>query len=360
MKNEYKKRFFNDDSFWNQPISASNELAEKSNNYVQLLKDIGGDLGFHINVNSWTIPVFFADKNTPVHKLQPKIMDCFLSQGHLMASEPYLNDEHPKGIHKSASDGVPIPKKAEPDGEHDAHMTIIDLDQKRCYDMWQVGKQKDGTWATNAAIAYDLDGSGVYDINDFSHVHNDESIHYYGPCRASGVPSIAGLIMHHEIEAGIIEHKLAFACQQVGLQEFGYPAVWTDGWLPGGIPEGITIQLDPKLDLEELNLSAEGKIIAKALQEYGAVLVDYCGGCTFYAEGIFDENDKRTWDNILTEDDVKNIGFDNYIFIKPERVVHKGSHPIYHNGMSLHYYNYLRKLKYVPENASPLNRAKKI
>ncbi|MDA3798909.1 MAG: hypothetical protein PF692_07505 [Kiritimatiellae bacterium] len=356
MTKEYKKRFFNDESFWNQPISANADLSEKSNDYIQLLKEIGEDPGFHINVNSWTIPVYYADEKTPVYKLSPKIMDCYLSQGHLIASEPYLNDEHPKGIHKSASDGVPIPHEAEPDGEHDAHMTVIDLEKKKCYDMWQIGKQKDGSWATNAAIAYDLDGSGVYDINDFSHVHNDESIHYYGPCRASGVPIIAGLIMHHEIEAGKIEHKLAFACQQVGLQKFAYPAVWTDGWRPNGIPEGITIQLDPKLDLEKLNLSTSGKIIAKALQTYGAVLIDYCGGCTFYAEGLFDKNDKRKLDNILTEVDVKKIGFENYRFIKPERVIHKGSHPIYHNGMSLKYYDYLKELKHVPQSASPLKR----
>jgi hypothetical protein len=166
--------------------------------------------------------------------------------------------------------------------------------------------------------------------------------------------------MHHEIDAGAIEHKLAFACQQVGLQTFTYPAVWTDGWRPDGIPEGITIQLDPKLNLDELNLSPSGKIIAKALQIYGAVLVDYCGGCTLYAEGIFNENDEKTWKNILSEEDLEKIGFENYRFIKPETLIHKGSHPIYHNGMSLHYYNYLRELKTVPPSASPLNRTPKI
>lgn len=348
----YTQRFFNDESFWNQPLAQRPELASENNDYSQLLKDIGGINGFHINVFSWTIPVFYADNNTPVYSLKPKLMDCYLSQGHFLASEPYLNDDHPKGIHPSVSAGVPIPKEAEPDGECDAHMTVINLDTHTCYDMWQVGKQKDGTWASNAAIAYALTGSGVYDRNDFSQVHNGESIHYYGPCRASGVPSIAGLIMHHEIASGRIEHKLAFACQQVGLQQFTYPAVWTDGWRPGGIPEGITLQLDPALDLEKLNLSPSGKIIAKALQVYGAVLVDYCGGATLYAEGIL-ANDERTWENILSESDLSGISFEHYRFIQPETLINKGSHPVYHNGMSLRYYNYLKQLGYVPANARP-------
>lgn len=358
MKKQYTHRFFNDESFWNQPIPENPEISEKNNEYIQLLNEIGGDQGFHINVDAWTIPVYFADKNTPVYKLNPKIMDCYLSQGHLIASEPYLNDEHPKGIHHSVKNGVPIPKEAEPDDELDAHMTVIDIDKKKCYDMWQVGKQPDGSWATNAAIAYDLEGSGVYDINEFSHVHNDESIHYYGPCRASGVPSIAGLIMHHEIEAGKIEHKLAFACQQVGLQKFTFPAIWTDGWRPDGIPEGITIQLDPTLDIEKMNLSEAGKIVAKALQTYGAVLVDYCDGSTLYAEGLFNKDDPRSWENLLSEDDMQAIKFENYRFIKPQKIINKGSHPIYHNGMSALFYDYLRKLKHVPPSADPRNRNK--
>lgn len=357
MKKRITERLFNDDSFWNQPIPENVELSPESDRYIEMLEQIEGMKGFNINVHEWTIPVYYADKDTPRYKLAPKIMDCYLSQGHLMASEKYLTDDHPKGIHESVSGGVPIPKEAEPDSEDDAHMTIIDLDERKCYDMWQIAKQEDGSWGTNAAIAYDLDGSGVYNLDDYKNVHNDESIHYYGPCRAPGVPAAAGLIMHHEIEAGQIEHKLAFACKESGLQQFvSPPAIWTDGWRPGGIPEGITMQLDPNLDIESLDLSPTGKIMARALQKYGAVLVDYCEGATFYVEGLFGKEDDRSWNGLISEDDMSTIGFENYRFIKPEKIINKGSHPIYHHLMSKNYYDYLKEVQHVSSEASPLNR----
>jgi hypothetical protein len=54
--------------------------------------------------------------------------------------------------------------------------------------------------------------------------------------------------MHDEIIEGKIEHKLACACERVGLLEHFYPPiVWTNGAYPNGIPEGALIQLDPEL-----------------------------------------------------------------------------------------------------------------
>ena len=44
------------------------------------------------------------------------------------------------------------------------------------------------------------------------------------------------------------------------------------------------MQFDPTVDLEALSLSAAGKVIMRALQEYGAYVGDYSGALSLYAE----------------------------------------------------------------------------
>ncbi len=51
---------------------------------------------------------------------------------------------------------------------------------------------------------------------------------------------------------------------------------------PDAIPEGAIVQLDPSLDLDSLDLTPIERTIAKALQDYGMVLVDGGGGIQLY------------------------------------------------------------------------------
>jgi hypothetical protein len=54
---------------------------------------------------------------------------------------------------------------------------------------------------------------------------------------------------------------------------------------PEGIPCGGRIQLNPDLDLDSLGVSDTGRIIAEALQTYGAYVGDYSGATNLYADG---------------------------------------------------------------------------
>ena len=294
----------------------------------------------HVNLHAWTMPVFLAGPETPRFKLHPKLLQCNLSQGHVKTLEARIDSSHPLGIHKSVQEGVPVPEEAIPDGEADAHMIIIDVADRRVYDFWQCRRDSDGAWWTNAAIAYDLDGSGVFTAEDIAGIRNDESVHFYGPCRASGVPALAGLIRREEIDAGRIEHKLAFACPVSGLQRYVSPAVWTDGWLPGGLPEGCVLQLDPSLDLTGFNLNPASRLVARALQEYGAVLVDHAGSVTLYGE-LLDPHPGQTWRGILEENDLFSIGFEHFQILETGTLHEAGSHPVYHQGLSRLFYEHI-------------------
>jgi hypothetical protein len=332
------RAIFAPNSFWNTPIPADAFTDKESGPWIRLLDEAQLGHGLHINLHAWTIPVFRADAHTSRYQLHPKLLHCRLSQGHVKTIESRLHEPHTLGLHPSVRAGVPIPSEAIPDSQADAHMTVIDESDRRAYDLWQCRREADGTWHTNAAIAYDLGGPGVFTPEDIAGIRNDESIHFYGPCRASGVPALAGLIMLDEIRAGRINHKLAFACPVPGLQRYVYPpATWTDGWLPGGVPEGSIIQLDPALNVAAFKLSPAATIIARALQEYGAALVDFGGSVTLYGEL------SESWRGVLAEDDLFPIPLEHFRVLETGPLRVGGSHPIYHQGMSRLFYEYIER-----------------
>ncbi len=336
--------FFAPDSFWNTPIPADAATDPSSTRWIELMAATQPGRGLHVNLHDWTIPVFLADASTPRHRLRPKLLRCHLSQGHVKASQHRLTPDHPLGLHASVRGiEIPIPDHAAPDAKQDAHMAIIDVDARRVYDLWQCRREPDGTWHTNAAIAYDLDGPGVFRPEDLEGIANDESVHFYGPCRASGVPLLGGLIMRHEIEAGHIAHKLAFACPVPGLQRHAYPpAVWTDGWLPGGVPEGCVLQLAPDLDLSRFALSPAARTVARALQDYGATLVDYAGGVTLYGESLEPHASAgQTWNGTLEESGLFAIGLEHYRVLETGPLRPLGSHPVFHQGMARLFYEHV-------------------
>jgi hypothetical protein len=349
--------FFAPDSFWNQPVPENVAVDAQSDRWMELLATAQPEGGLHINLKEWTMPVFQADAQTPVRQLHPKFLRCPLSHGHVLASEKKLTATHPLGLHASVANGVPIPDKAAPDSKHDAHMIVIDRERGKAWDFWQCRREADGSWHTNSAIGYDLDGPGIFTPQDVAGIENDESVHLYGPCRASGVPSLAGLIMEDEIRGGRIAHKLAFACPVPGLQQrVCPPAAWTDGWLPGGPPEGCTLQLDPALDLASLGLSPGGFVVARALQEFGAVLVDFAGGVTLYGE-LLTPHIGRSWDGLLGEWDLKRIPMQCCRIVETGPLECTGSHPVYHQGMSRLFYEYLEQHgeSAIPPRATPVS-----
>jgi hypothetical protein len=107
--------------------------------------------------------------------------------------------------------------------------------------------------------------------------------------RACGFPLTAGLITVDEMRQGSIEHALVIAYPHIRSRYYTSPAstaqVTTDLAVPTrGVPCGGRIQLDPSIDLESLGLSASGKIVARALQKYGAFVGDFSLAVSLYAE----------------------------------------------------------------------------
>jgi len=319
------KRFFNDSSFWNQPLGPDPEIDPESAQILEFMAK-ADNRGFWLSLHKWTIPVYEVDRNTPRRKVHKRYQ---IGVGQMRRSEGYVGPNHPLGHGKEfAADAevglVPIPDYAIADPEADSHIALVDWESGWIWDMYAARRLENGDWESNTGMKYRADGSGVFSRADFA-VHNGESIHPYGPSRAAGVPELAGLIMHQEILEGRIEHKLSFATQAAALQRFVFPpACWTDGGWRDGLPEGAVLQLDPDLDLTPYALSPSAIVVARALQEYGAVCVDVGGGHPLYAEGLYADPRKRTWDGLLKCDDLLEIKLPHYRVIKMEKVIPEG------------------------------------
>jgi hypothetical protein len=95
----------------------------------------------------------------------------------------------------------------------------------------------------------------------------------------SGMSQAAGTIRTADLESGKIDHALSFVTS-APVAGFRYPASHSDATTTGvGIQEGMRVQLDPSVDVNAIHgLTPAERMIAKALQKYGAFCSDNGGG----------------------------------------------------------------------------------
>ena len=287
-------RPFSPDSPWNQRIAAGAALDRDSRT---LIEDLASRGAWHINLKDWSIPVYFVDTDrTPkrdVGDSRPGVYGAGF--------------EFPRRI-PIPDDAVASPPVRE---DSDNHLSVIDRKKGLEWGMWVARQDAAGRWFTGLGAITDLNGTGValpwFDAQREFDSHR---------ARASGFPLVAGLILLDEIKAGRIEHALAFAYDHCRSGHFIPPAstaqsAQLDAVDTRGIPMGGRIQLDPAWDVENSGLSHAGKIIARALQEYGAYCGDYAGANVLYAENS--PAAVQAWQGVLQSRELAEIFTPDFI-----------------------------------------------
>ncbi len=160
----------------------------------------------------------------------------------------------------------------------DKHVTVVQPDRLLAYDTFKMEKRSDTLWEAQVAFPVDLTGSGT-GIGT----------------RAAGVPAMAGLIRAQELEQNSIKHALALAIPGEMLKSGQvWPATRQDSdgasTYSGSIPMGTLFALPPAVDVNALGLSPEGTALARALQDYGAYVVDRAGTVALYCELACDDD----------------------------------------------------------------------
>ncbi|HEU0295002.1 MAG TPA: hypothetical protein VFR47_19830 [Anaerolineales bacterium] len=248
-------------SIWNTPIGPSPKYDPYSQAMIATLV-LSNDGKIITAGDTHNYPVYFVDADTPRWDVSCTIYKCRVHTPEGGVRTDMVND-------------IPIPPDARPSADSDARMIIIDKDTYAEYDFWRAQRLETG-WTAGGVSAYNIRWNGTPSP---------------GISRGSGIPSYAGLLRPWEIRQGRIQHALAFGYTETAKKKCVFPASKTDGdsKLPFAIPEGARLQLDPFLtdtDFDQMGLDPTEKIIARALQEYGMILVDTSGSFKIYVEDL--------------------------------------------------------------------------
>ena len=302
---------YSETSIWNTPIGPSPKYDMHSTEMIASLKT--SNEGRIVTAGeAYNYPVYFADEQTPRWDIPCMINKCTIasSDQDIMRTESVQN--------------VPIPELAQPGEDTDGRMIIIDTVTHKEYNLSKA-RRTDAGWVAGTVSVYNI----LWDATPVGH-----------SSRGSGIPAYAGLLRPWEIKQGRIEHALAFGYTLTARDKCVFPASKTDGdsKRPFAIPEGARLQLDPSLtdaDFDEMGLDPTAKIIARALQEYGMILVDTSGSFKIYVEDLIN-NPYATeqWTDPalnLTKESIYNIPYTSFRVLElPPGYWETSENAIYH------------------------------
>lgn len=279
-------RPFSADSPWNTKIPENAPVDPGSAEYIA---GVASGNALYINMREWTVATYYIDAAT-----QPK-------------RRVFPNYSRPQGTGFAAGSQIPAPDFVTPSGPAGGteFLAMIDPAAGKAWEMHQPRMtEEDGNWRATTGAVVDLGGTGV--LAPWMKAETPDGA---VGARPSGIPLIAGLIRLDEIKAGRIDHALAFAYPSPRTDRFVAPAngaVESGTDRPAnhtGLPMGARIQLDPAYDIENTRLSENAKVVARALQEYGAILVEEAGATTLFAEGSPAQID--AWRGVLSPEDLQ-------------------------------------------------------
>lgn len=267
------------DSPWNLRIGPDPVYDELSDELTASLKGT-----FGCDPTQYTYPVYDQiDEHTPFRTISLSgIYSDVTDRGRRLS------------IRKQVKVPVPVPAPPVASLGRDGQIIFINPLTGDEWGFWKLDRSPEGVLTARNGYHYNVNWYGVPPMGFVS--------------RGAGVPYLAGLVRPSEIRQGRIDHALAFGCNTPNSL-FVFPATKSDGHgaFPS-LPEGARLQLDPRLtdrDFDEWKLSKAGKIIARALQDYGMIVVDGSGHPKIYVE---DEHTAQ-WKGVLEADTVKPIPY---------------------------------------------------
>jgi hypothetical protein len=241
-------RLYDDTSFWNTPVGPSPVLDPGSAGMVAASLVAYRSVATVNNDDTWGMPVAYA---APADEVQP--IACLL-----------FNCEIPVSFR--------MPSYARPNLGSDGHLAVIDPSTGQELDLWKGAVDPDtGAWSAGGRSATDI-GWGAACA---------QGQHCGGGGVAAGFNEFGGVIRPEEIAQGHIDHALVISMPYVRADLIACPA--TNPWAPmnpqyvddpNALPLGAHVQLDPAIKVDKKRWPSWLKVVAKALQTYGAYVGD--------------------------------------------------------------------------------------
>jgi hypothetical protein len=246
-------RLYADSSFWNQSIGPNPAVDPNSAPMVsKSLVNYAGGANF-TNSDGWGYPIAHADENSKLYSVGCSKYDC------------------------NSDVSIRIPRYAKANSGSDHHLVVVEPSTGEEVDMWLGAyNPANDTWTAGSRYGTKADGWGAM-------------CYQYQRCNgavAAGFAEPGGVVRPEEIEQGHIDHALVIATPYTRAGFIACPATHTDGKFAdkAALPEGARIQLDPSFNVDAQSWAPWQKVIARALQTYGAYVADTSGSLEVRAE----------------------------------------------------------------------------
>jgi hypothetical protein len=154
----------------------------------------------------------------------------------------------------------------------DRHMIIVDTDEHKVYEFFQMINSGGNNWSCTGEFVWDLNGYRIQP-NDVLHPPNG-----LASINAAGVPEIAGLVRYDEVAAGAVYHATGGVIVQVN-----YSVSWpgshkppenNQSWSRSGEFPDYSQRMRLKDGVNISSFGPEAKVVATALKKYGVIIMD--------------------------------------------------------------------------------------
>jgi hypothetical protein len=165
---------------------------------------------------------------------------------------------------------------AQPGADH--HVLVVRRGDCKLFELYDATKQGGG-WSVYSAATFDLRSNALRPDT-------------YTSADAAGLPIFLGLARADEARAGAIHHALRIAIPHT-QRAFIHPATHaaSSSTNPALPPMGLRLRLKASFDVAALH--GQARVIAQALQTYGALVADNSGGSKIFISGTPDP----AWDD---------------------------------------------------------------
>jgi hypothetical protein len=205
-----------------------------------------------------------------------------------------------------------IPAGARPAETSDSDLVIFDLGKGYVVNLWRAAYNAGtDTWSAGEGSVYYLSSNGLD-----GRLPQSDNLANAGH---RGIPGSIMAVRWDEFQSGAIDHVVELFIA-IPKEEHVFPMTGHEkprAQAPYAPPEGTRIRIKPSVDLASRGLSPEALVIARALQDYGAVIGDTSGSnVNLRFENTSLEGLGRLWVGVLAGTSLAAITFDDYEVIE--------------------------------------------
>jgi hypothetical protein len=267
---------FERSSYWNTPLPKRAPVDPDSRAILRFIRRDSGSnfvsLAGTGPTGEWGMPIYRAKRRDPAYHV---VNSCAFGAprefGH-----------------------VRIPRGARADPTSDAAMTIYDRARGSVYGLWHARYDRDrDSWSACGGTVYYLRSNGLH-----GRLRRSDEPRNRGH---RGIPPPIWAVRVSEIRSGSIPHVLKIAVHSTKCAHV-FPMVANECGTRArhAPPEGTRIRIRRSIDLRRFDLSPSARVVARALQRYGAVIGDQSGGgIVLKVENTIAEGKGWRWQGLL-------------------------------------------------------------